>query len=243
MKMKDPERGFTRREEKRLIEAAAAILRTEFQRPDRTQCPASAQLKDLAFRRSELAESTDLVDHIGTCSQCFVEYSEFRSKCKQRTLIAYGLASIAAGIVLAVVAWLPTRAPDIRKSEPPREVARNIDPPKQPIRMVIDLTRRGVARSDEPGQPGSSSDILLPRTQLLLAVHLPIGSEDGPYEVAVIDPTGKAIVKAEGEAKLKNFVEVLPVEVDLTGLAPGPYQFGIRQAQAQWRTYQIVLKQ
>jgi len=53
---------------------------------------------------------------------------------------------------------------------------------------------------------------------------LPIGSEDGIYDVALISPAGKSMLETRGEAKLHNFVEVLPVDVNLADLARGMYQ-------------------
>jgi len=51
MTMRDPERSFTRREEKRLLESAAALLRSRFPQPDSTRCPSKWELKNLATRR------------------------------------------------------------------------------------------------------------------------------------------------------------------------------------------------
>ncbi|MCZ2155177.1 MAG: hypothetical protein LC114_14965, partial [Bryobacterales bacterium] len=75
MTMRDPERSFTRREEKRLLESAAALLRSDFPQSDRARCPSKTELKNLASRRRSLADSTALVDHIGSCSPCFEQYS------------------------------------------------------------------------------------------------------------------------------------------------------------------------
>jgi len=243
MRMKDSDSSFTRREEKRLIEAAAGILRTDFQQPDRTRCPCSHDVKALALRRRDLADATDLVDHIGTCSPCFVEYSQYRSTHKHRLRIVYGLASVAAVVVIAFLAWLPARSPDFKRRQPGTEVARTEESRKSPVQLVLDLTNRGRARSDVPAPSRVDAEMHLPRTALSLIIHLPVGSEDGVYEVAVMKSSGQPVIAVKGEAALKNFVEVLPVALDLTSLAPGPYQLGIRRPRSEWRTYPILLKQ
>ena len=237
----DPERSFTRREEKRLIEATRALLRTELRPPDRTQCPPSAHVRELAHRHPDLAESTHLVDYIGACPSCFAEYSGFRAKRKQRRMAIYGFASVGAIAALLLVLWLPTRAPESSQPDAARDTAHSVTPPQSPTRLVIDLTKRGVSRGGQPTQTGDMPRMLLPRASLSLVVQLPLGSEDGPYEVAIIDSKGKTLVEAQGEAKMSNYIEILPVEVNLTHMAPGFYRLRIRRAHAQWQTYPIGL--
>jgi hypothetical protein len=71
---------------------------------------------------------------------------------------------------------------------------------------------------------------------------LPIGSEDGIYELALISSSGQAVLETTREAKHQNFVEVLPVELNLSGFAPGPYELRLRRTQTQWNTYSILLE-
>jgi hypothetical protein len=171
-----------------------------------------------------------------------VEYSRYRSQCKQRTRITYGSAAIAAVVVLALLVRLPTRTWDFKELAKPGEIARAVVPQKLQTQMVIDLKMRGVARNDAPDRSSAMDQIRLPRTALSLSVHLPVGSEDGAYEVALINSYGQQVATAKGEAKLENFVEVLPVLLDLTDLAPGSYQLGIRRPPSQWRKYSVLME-
>lgn len=242
MTMRDPERSFTRREERRLLESAAALLRSDFPQPDRTGCPSKSELKDLASRRRGLADSTALVDHIGSCSPCFEQYSLYRARHKQSMRIAYGAGAMAAGIAIALLAWLPARQHPIPVPTPPApSIAKRSEAPSQPVRMTLDLSQRGIARSDEPGVSGASPDIVLPCVRLQLSVYLPIGSEDGRYDVAVINAAGGHVLESGGEARLRNYVEILEVELDLADLSPGSYKLGVRRAGFSWRLYPIVL--
>src|SRR5882762_9588401 len=102
MAMDNPQGGLSRRQEKNLLKAAAAAARTEFDSPERTGCPESETLNLLARRHSSLVEIVDLIDHIGTCSPCFVEYSRYRASHKRRVGVYYALASVAAVVVLAL---------------------------------------------------------------------------------------------------------------------------------------------
>src|SRR2546422_10907398 len=103
MEMMDSDKSLSRRQEKRLLQVAADVTRTEFDRPDRAGCPTAETLDLLARRRFPLMDSQQLVDHIGTCSPCFVAYSRYRAAHKRRVRIGYALASAAAGVVLALV--------------------------------------------------------------------------------------------------------------------------------------------
>ncbi len=101
---------------------------------------------------------------------------------------------------------------------------------------------KGVSRSDTPDRPGNEIPPRLPRTRLSLSIQLPIGSEDGIYDVALISPAGKSMLETRGEAKLQKFVEVLPVQVNLADLAPGLYHLRLRRAQTQWSAYSVFLE-
>jgi len=50
------------------------------------------------------------------------------------------------------------------------------------------------------------------------------------------------MLETRGEAKLHNFVEVLPVDVNLADLAQGMYQLRLRRSQTQWISFSILLE-
>src|SRR5712664_822266 len=102
MEMDNPYRSLSRCQEKNLLKAAAAAARTEFDSPQRTGCPDSETLTLLARRHSSLVVLPDLIDHIGTCSPCFVEYSRYRAVYKRHVRV-YALASAAAVVVLSLL--------------------------------------------------------------------------------------------------------------------------------------------
>jgi len=235
MQMSDPHRSLSRREEKSLLQMAAAAARSEFGIPERTGCPNSETLKSLARRQPSPPETPDLIDHIGTCSPCFIEYSRYRTIHKHRVRIRYALAC-AASVLVCFAAVRSLHTPTGRPLPPPgREIAGSQE-------LVLDLRLNGVSRSDTPDKQGDGTTPRLPRTRLSLSIQLPIGSEDGIYDVALISPAGKSMLETRGEAKLHNFVEVLPVDVNLADLAQGMYQLRLRRAQTQWISFSILLE-
>jgi hypothetical protein len=242
MEINDSDRSLTRRQEKNLLKAANAVARSEFANPQREGCPDSETLSLLARRRRSLAESADLIDHIGTCSPCFIEYSRSRAAYKRRIRISYALASAAAVVILSLVIARSLHMPGGHPSPTLKEIARSPVQGDRVTELVLDLRMKGVSRSDTPDRQGNEIPPRLPRTRLSLSIQLPIGSEDGIYDVALISPAGKSMLETRGEAKLHNFVEVLPLDVDLADLAQGMYQLRLRRLQTQWISFSILLE-
>ena len=172
METNNPYKSLSRRQERNLLNAAAAAARTEFESPERTGCPGSAALSLLASRRSSLAESADLIDHIGTCSPCFAEYSRYRAAHERRVGVFSTLACAAAAVVLYFGVSQALNGPGGKPSS--KEVARSPETPEQSTELVLDLRLKGVTRSDTPDPQGEEA---LPRSTLSLSIYLPIGSD------------------------------------------------------------------
>ena len=238
MEGNSPFKSLSRRQEKNLLKAAEATARTDFENPERVGCPDSKTLNLLARRHSSVTESPDLIDHIGTCSPCFVEYSRYRSTHKSRVRIYYAFASIAVLVVsLAVARSLNTwiGQPAVKETARSQISERETD-------LVLDLRMKGASRSDSQDRRSDEPPFRLPRTKLSLSIQLPIGSEDGPYDLALVSAAGRSVLETRGVAKLQNFVEVLPVKLDLTDLAPGRYELRLRREQTPWSEYAVLLE-
>ena len=241
MEMNEPDRFLSRRQERDLLKAANAVARGEFANPRREGCPASETLNRLARRRISLEEAGDLTDHIATCSPCFIEYSRYRAVYKRGIRAAYVLASAAAVLLVAVAVSRTWNSPRGIPATPPTTVARAPIPAEQAIPRVLDLRMRGDSRSDTPSGRADGDPPRLPRERLLLSILLPIGSEDGVYDVALVSSSGQPIRTATGTSKLQDFVQVLPVTFDLSGLTPGRYELRIRRARTPWNSYPLLL--
>jgi hypothetical protein len=74
-----------------------------------------------------------------------------------------------------------------------------------------------------------------------LNLELPIGSNEGAYEVALLNSTGAELLRTSATAKLEDHVVVLRVDVDLAGVPPGSYSFGVRQSGLEWTRFPIRL--
>lgn len=238
MEENSPYRSLSRRQEKNLLKAAAAATRTGFQCPERSGCPDPRILTLLARRDSTMEPSPDLVDHIATCSPCFIEYSRIRATHRLRVRVSYAFISVAVIIGLVAIGrsvHMPFGQPTISQKKTTRW-------PERRAELVVDLRMWGTFRSDAPETQRVQAPLRFPRARLSLSIYLPVGSEAGPYDVALVDSSERSLRKTTGETRLHSFVQVLPVEMNLSDVSPGLYELRIRRAQTPWNAYPVVLE-
>ena len=68
------------KDEERILDLLARGLLREFPNPQRVGCPDSTILKGIAFRKLRLAEVEQWMDHLGTCSPCYRDFTAFRKE-------------------------------------------------------------------------------------------------------------------------------------------------------------------
>jgi hypothetical protein len=105
--------------------------------------------------------------------------------------------------------------------------------------LVLDLRAWSAPRNDRPGE--TKPELRLPREPIHLSIYLPIGSEDGLYEVALQRPGQIPSLEARGEARLRGHIEVLEVKVNTSALMPGSYLLRLRRAAAGWSEFPVRL--
>jgi hypothetical protein len=192
----------------------------------------------MARRDSTFEPAADLIDHIATCSPCFIEYSRIRAAHQFRVRASYALLSVAVIAILLVIGrslYMPFGRSVISQDE----TARSPEPLKE---LVVDLRTWGTFRSDAPEIQRRREPLRFPRARLSLSIYLPVGSEEGTYDVVLVDASERSLREATGKARLRNFVQVLPVELNLSGVSHGLYELRIRQAQLPWNAYPVLLE-
>jgi hypothetical protein len=106
--------------------------------------------------------------------------------------------------------------------------------------VVLDLRGRATVRGE--GTPETSQPPLqVPRSAKTLNMELPVGSNEGTYDVAVINPTGAEFFRTSATARFEDHVVVLRANVDLAGVPPGSYFLGVRQPGLEWTRFPIRL--
>jgi hypothetical protein len=121
-----------------------------------------------------------------------------------------------------------------------RQIAKDL--PKQQVYrpILFDLRAWSVSRTDRPraGRP----ELRLPRAPVQLTIYLPIGSEDGTYDVQLQRLDEPPSLESRGEARLRDHIEVLEVKLDASALPPGSYLLRLRRGTAGWSEYPLQLE-
>jgi hypothetical protein len=131
----------------------------------------------------------------------------------------------AAVLIVAVAGWFWVR------SRPQVQTAAVV---------VLDLRGRATVRGENLPE-GSQPPLGVPRNAKTLNLELPIGSNEGAYDVALFDPSGAMFYRTSATAKLEDHVVVLRANVDLAGISPGSYFLGVRQPGLEWARFSIRL--
>ena len=212
-------------EEKRILDLLDKGLSRDFPNPQRIGCPGSAILKSIALHKLPLAEADPWLEHFSSCSPCFQEFGEIRKQAAgQRRQTQMWLAA-AAMVLLAVAGWMWVR------SRPTGQTAAVV---------VLDLRGRSTARGENPPET-NQPPLEVPRSTKSLNLELPIGSNEGAYDVALLNPSGAELFRTSATAKLEDHIVVLRADVNLAGVPPGSYFLGVRQPGLEWTRFPIRL--
>jgi len=218
-------KGYSERDEKRILDALGRGLLKDFPNPDRAGCPGPDVLRKIVSHEMPLPEAEKWLDHLTSCSPCYADFSQLRTVVERRR--SQTLLAIAASIliVIGVAGWAL-----FFKQKGPAGVQS----------AVLDLRNRSVPRGGEanPGeQPLEAS-----RGVKRVNVYLPLGSAEGPYELRIATTTGSAIFTTNGVASLKDGVTSIEAAVDLSSAPSGRYVLQIRRPNSEWNSYPLLLR-
>jgi hypothetical protein len=104
--------------------------------------------------------------------------------------------------------------------------------------VLLDLRGRASVRGENPTET-TQPLLVLPRNAKTLNLELPIGSNEGSYDVALLNPSGAEIFRTNATAKLEDHIVVLRTDVDLSAVSPGSYFLGLRQPGLDWTRFPI----
>lgn len=244
---------LSRKEEREIRETLRQTYATEFPNPKREGCPGKPKLRTLA-RRESFPAVQEVVSHISRCSPCSQELTELIRQHEFRQWF-YRAAAVAL-IVVGIAAWasqalmrnrsthLP-QPPSIVKTppeptSPPPTKEPSVEEPKlpEPQLVVLDLRKRGISRGENNNQDG---DLALPKGRLKLSIFLPIGSEEGDYQVRISGRQNQ-LLTVPGRAVVKNHITVLTIDVDTSAFEKARYSLAIRQAGWGWYRYPLKVK-
>jgi len=218
-------RGYSARDEQRLLDALGRGLLKEFPNPDRAGCPGSDVLRRIASHAMPLAEAEKWLDHLTSCSPCYRDFSELQAGYRQRRMQTVLAIAASILIVVGVAGW----AFFFKQNGPP--VVQT---------AVLDLRNRSVPRGGEANP--SDQPLEVSRGVKHLSVYLPLGSAEGPYELRIAFTTGRAVFTTNGVASLKDGVTSIEAAVDLSSASSGRYVLQIRRPNSEWNSYPLLLR-
>jgi hypothetical protein len=153
------------------------------------------------------------------------------------------LLAIAATIVLVAcfsgwALFLRQKAPLVlRSKEPP--VPRQEEPLVTQT-AVLDLRDRSPQRGSESGP--ALPPLEMSRKVSRLEIYLPLGSDEGLYDVRVTTTQGEPLFAATGITKIEQGLASMGVDVTASTIPSGRYILKIRKRGSQWSSFPLVVR-
>ena len=237
--MADPDK-FTRREQ-RFIEALRQAALSNYPNPDRVGCPDQKTLEAVARRQVPMMDP--VIDHVWQCSPCAQEVTRLRgaaSRKKRYWVAAAGMAAAIAVVSIALVRQSPAPENAATKASPPPASATS--PPAvvaQASAATLDL--RPFSPTRGAGKKTGSA-LELKRANVALTLYLPVGLDEGRYDLRMMDDQFQTRLTQTVSATFSNHVVKIDTRLDLSNLSAGRYVLALRPAGEDWRTFPLVIQ-
>jgi hypothetical protein len=220
-----------------------AVL-NDYPNPERKGCAGEQVVREVASRQMPVQDAA--WEHITHCSPCYREFLGFRAELAdaRRRLVRRNRIVLATALAAAGIAGILIWTRGSHGSQPPPVVAREMQAPGvNTLVAKVDLQPFSPARS-EGNAAAQSAQVAatLDRQVVQLELSLPIGSDDGTYEVRIMDGQLHSLMSRSASAALTDHVTTLSVTLDLSTLAPGSYVLGLKGPESGWRTYPIAVR-
>ena len=228
--------------EKALIAAAGRLFRGAFPNAERSGCPPRDLLVSVSRHSATESDSRRVLDHLSCCSPCFGDYEKLARQ--NRLARNLKLLALCASLLscIGVTAWYYSRVPERQPQAGPSVAKEPVPPPQpQPLQLAtLDLRRQTTVRGEQ--RPAAGTDVpTIPARNLDLSAYLPLGSEEGDYEMQLLLDAERPLLSQIGAATLIGNDVVLRLRADLSALRPGNYTLRLRRQGFSWRSYSVVL--
>jgi len=218
-------KGYSERDEKRILDVLGHGLLKEFPNPDRTGCPGSDVLKRIASHEMPLADAEKWLNHLTSCSPCYGDFSQLQAAYQHRrtrTLLAIAASILIVACVASWAFFLKQKESSVTQT------------------AVLDLRNRSIPRGTEPNP--AEPPLKVSRTATHWEIYLPLGSDEGRYDVRIVTDSGESLMAASGIAKLNSRGITLQVAVTLSSARSGRRVLQIRKAGSEWNSYTVLLE-
>ncbi len=220
-----------------------AVL-NHYPNPERKGCAGKQVVREVAARQMPVQDAA--WEHITHCSPCYREFLGFRAELAdaRRRLVRRNRIVLASALAAAGIAGILIWARGSHGARTPPVVARTIQTPGINATVAkVDLQPFSPARNGENTAAQSTRiAATLDRQVVRLELSLPIGSDDGTYEVRVMDGQLRSLMSSSASTVFMDHVAKLSVTFDLSTLAQGSYVLGLKGPESGWRTYPIAVR-
>ncbi len=210
-----------------------AVLKS-YPNPERKGCPGEHVVREVAARLRPIQDEP--WEHVSHCSPCFKEFLELRqvAMAARKRLVRRNRLVLASVVMVAGIGGVVFWTGGTRLPAPPTTVAAVIN---------VDLRPFGPARSEVEAAPQSKPlAATLDRKAVRLVLSLPVGSDEGKYEVRVMDSELHAVMTNTASTAFADHVATLSVAFDFSRLAAGSYVLGVHGPDGSWRTYPVAIR-
>jgi hypothetical protein len=172
-----------------------------------------------------LNEAEKWLDHLGSCSPCYSDFSEFRKVHELRRKRNFLAIAASILVVAGIVGWVLLQ----RHNE--TLVTQS---------AVLDLRNRSLPRGTEPNPVEPA--LVVSRAASHWNILLPFGSNDGPYDIRLFTDSGELLVSTKADAKLTDGVSVIQISVDLSSRSAGQCVLRLTRNGAPESSYVVELR-
>jgi hypothetical protein len=222
---------------------------TAFPNPDRAGCPDKTVLRSIAADTLPLDHHA--LSHVASCSPCYTEVEELtrqlRAQHRRRRRYQLVAAGIAGMAIIGALLWAAYNygrtteqasiskrtTPSVPSVQVPSSKQASPVPAKTPVNVPLDLRPIEPTRSVTP--PKKIPAFAVPANLVNLQITLPLGSDDGSYELQIQPAAGGEILRsANGRATITRGDTRLDIVLDLSDIGPGSYTMFYRHLDASW---------
>lgn len=240
-------------DEERLLKFGKHYLSEAFPNPDKIGCPSEHALRLSAFH----PQSADprVSEHLTCCSPCFNRYMGFLAELQQeprqkqpfwkevltwpKTAPLWAETVAVAAIVLTVGAYFAVIQNQVPRPPLPPPVGTE---PAPVVFSPFTLDLRHLSPTRAPTVKGHQQRVVdLPRKPLEMSVVLPVGSEEGTYQLS-LKAKGTTVWTERTHAHLVEHKVTLQVKLDLAKFPVGIYAFQVETTNGFFLRQPVALQ-
>lgn len=221
--------------------------------PDRVGCPGDNVVQAIA--RKSLPLNHPAREHLAQCSPCYSDFRRFQREDRTRSSRIRVLGTVAALLIVGIVSWnlLSRKILELEPQHRPAARIPGTTTPEQqvstlepPVTVAV-LTLEGLSRTrGANNEPVQSALQRLPRKpRLSLSIYLPLGSEEGEYELRLLrseKELNRPISVFRGTATIQRGLTMFPITADFSALQSGRYVLAFRRGNESWYFGSVALE-